>query len=239
MSRSLWFTSDPAGYYLIPDHIQLPAGTTTIQSLTDEKTTTNVLTLAPYKVSQDEARAFIDTQLDSAAAETRVALDKFLAFEAVTDPSRIYAPGQEPVTREKSEAFAKDLLGFTAQDVEDDLDLVEEKVEELFSGIGSFLQDLLSGDPAGLANAQTKLTNLETKLNKHAIPTPDGTNQWLTDLHSQVHENQVNYQESTAQALEELAQVLQEGVAEITQALGEQAQNYRAKKDEGQTAENG
>jgi hypothetical protein len=75
MSESLWRSSDPPRFFLIPDEVTPPPGDFTIRSLTGERRRVNSAALAYYERTQEQATEWLQGKLGKVLEDMRGWLD--------------------------------------------------------------------------------------------------------------------------------------------------------------------
>ena len=88
MSESLWKSSDPPRFFVIPDDLTPLSGDLTIRSLTGERRLVNSAAIASYERTQEQATEWMQSKVGKALEGVRGWLDNFAdrLTGADTDP---------------------------------------------------------------------------------------------------------------------------------------------------------
>lgn len=212
-TQQLWLDAHKSVYYLIPGDEQLPTGTFLLQTPAGETTHVDETAVSPYQITREQAAAFIEAQFRDGLTQTKTALSGLLALDQDPQPeptTPISTPEVNPVSSVDSHALAHDLLGFTPADLEQDPEQVKEKVDALFQGIKSFLQNVTSGDAADLDAARSQIQSLRGTLTRHGITTNDTMETLPDQINALFHDKPQNREEQFAADLQKLADRIRE-----------------------------
>lgn len=166
----------PSPYYLVSQDSKLPNGGFALQLPNGEVIFVDKTAVTPHQITTEQAAAFVEAQLRDALAQTQTALGNLLTLEQRPQPE----PEQkqpEPQPTSAGANLAHDLLGFTPADLEQDPELVKEKVDALFNGIKSFLQNVTAKEETGLDAARAQMQSFRHTLDRHGIATHDNMEQ--------------------------------------------------------------
>jgi hypothetical protein len=144
----IWRIASPTRYFLIPDHLEIRSGTAMIIDLMGNSTTAAPEWLAPFEVTETQARRIAKAQLGQALEEIRGSIDETLAKYR----ARVDAIDRTPVSERTT---------ITPGAVPALIDLIK----ELPQAIGGSL----SRDEGQLSQARQTLTHLEARLKASGI----------------------------------------------------------------------
>jgi hypothetical protein len=77
MSESLWKSSDPPRFFLIPDDVIPPPGDLTIRSLTGDRRSVNPASVAAYERTQEQATEWLQGKVGKTLEGVRGWIDNF------------------------------------------------------------------------------------------------------------------------------------------------------------------
>ncbi|HEX9936210.1 MAG TPA: hypothetical protein VGB15_03785 [Longimicrobium sp.] len=77
--RTLWRDEARRRFYLVPDGVELAAGVLVLRSGASRRISVDEAAAAPYEVSKDEARAFLDAKLDGFVGGVKRSVEDTLA----------------------------------------------------------------------------------------------------------------------------------------------------------------
>ncbi|HEU4557929.1 MAG TPA: hypothetical protein VFS20_08775, partial [Longimicrobium sp.] len=77
--RTLWRDEARRRFYLVPDGVELAAGPLVLRSGASRQMAVDEGSAAPYEVSKDEARAFLDARLDGFVGGVKQSVEDVLA----------------------------------------------------------------------------------------------------------------------------------------------------------------
>ena len=178
-ARVLWRDEAGGRFYLIPAGVQPVAGPLRLRSGASRTLSVRAAAVAPYQVSRDEARAFLDARLHAFAAEGRKKVEDALTGLGIPVPG---APVPEPPPAEEAgeapaepgpgvQLFAA-LTGEPAESVGADPEAFRRGLATLLEGAADTLRRAGEG-PEGQAEARERLRALGDTLRAHGIAAPD------------------------------------------------------------------
>lgn len=200
--RTLWRDEAGGRFFLVPDDAALPYGPLVLRAGLKDVGGVDPAAAAPYEVTREEARAFLDAKLDSFVATTKASVGSFfsaLGIDAETDarepsssppPDTAAAPASpaspeaeapaSPVGDASGEAednpgvrLFSALTGQQPEAVTSDPAAFLDGLASLLRGAGETLSRAASGGEEGRAEFERKLEALRETLREHGIHAPE------------------------------------------------------------------
>jgi hypothetical protein len=78
ISTTLWSDTPRTRLFLIPNDQQLPPGGFVIRTITGRKLEVDPASLAPFEITEDEARKWLEAQFGNILDAARVAVERFI-----------------------------------------------------------------------------------------------------------------------------------------------------------------
>ena len=153
MQMSTLYASDPPDrFFLIPDDAELPPGDLQLKTLTGKTLETTAEAVAPYALSDAEARAHAGEQMKQMAGRVgRVFGGVRSILEAVGAAQReaeAATAGPFADALDGQEARASDALGVDAEQLRGDPEAVMQGIGDVFHGLASTFRAMASEAPA-------------------------------------------------------------------------------------------
>lgn len=171
----------------------------------------------PYQITREQAEALVEAQLREGLAQTKNALSNLLALQQTSEPEPPSSAPEpdgrsDPSTDGRSDgrSLAHDLLGFTPTDLEQDPELVKEKIDTFFNGIKSFLENVTSKEETDLEAARTQMQSFRRTLDKHGIATHNNMEQLPDKINDLFRDEPQDRDAQFAADLEKLADKIRE-----------------------------
>jgi hypothetical protein len=227
--KTLWTNTDQSRYFLVPESQELAEGSFTLRTFTGEERSADEAALAPFEISEEQARAHSVAQVEQVAANARDAFSNYLNLladraEAMTAER---AAEQEAAQDAKQEAeppipmsadLVYDLLGLSPQDG-DNPEKVEEQLGNLLEGIKTFVQGVTSEDAADVEPAREQMRAIREKFEAHGVGTADQMetlpDRLRADFQAHKEKSEQAWRDEVASALQEAAGAFQEAAAEL------------------------
>jgi hypothetical protein len=226
--QTLWTNADQSRYFLIPEGQELADGTFALRTFSGEECSVDEAVLAPYEITEEQARAHSVAQVEQVAANARDAFSNYLNLLADRADALVAerAAAQDTAKREAeppipmSADLIYDLLGLSPQDGENP-EKVEEQLGNLLEGIRTFVQGVTSEDPADVEPAREQMRAMRAKFDAHGV----GTTDRMEDLPDRLRADfQVHSEKSEQQWRDEVASALQEAAGALGKAAAELSQ---------------
>lgn len=180
--RTLW--RDEAGdrHYLVPADAELPPGPLLLRAGAAGRMEVDPAAVAPYAVSKEEGRAFLDAKLDAWAASTKTALGEAFALLGLAEghegppPSMPLAglsdeqPSPEGEPGPGVRLFAA-LSGQPAEKVQSDPQAFVGGMVNLLAEMSTLMFRAAQG-PEGEAEARERMRQIGETLRAHGISAP-------------------------------------------------------------------
>lgn len=173
-ARTLWRDEAGGRHYLVPCDVQLPPGPLVLRSGATRSASVAPAAVAPYQVTKDEARAFLDAQVEAWAARAKQELAAVFAPWRGPDPAEGAAPadsaGADPASGPGVRLFSA-LTGEPAQSVASDPQAFVRGLATLLGEAAAVVQRAGEG-PDGEAEARDRIRRLGETLRAHGISAP-------------------------------------------------------------------
>lgn len=201
--------TSPPSYYLISQDVQLSSGDFALQLPDGQVVLVDETAVSPYQITREEAEAIIEDQLRKGLAQTQAALRNLLALNQAA-PAETSTPESEAENPVNGRSLAHDLLGFTPTELEQNPEQIKEKLDTLFNGIKSFLENVTADSEEGLEAAHTQMQSFRQTLDKHGIATHDNMEQLPDKIHDLFHHEPQDRDAQFAADLQKLADKIRE-----------------------------
>jgi hypothetical protein len=167
--KTLWRDEAGGRHFLVPSDAALPPGPLLLRAGAAGRMEVDPAAVAPYQVTKDEARAFLDARVDAWAAQTKQELsDAFsgLGGSAGAPDAASADPASGPGVR-----LFSALTGEPAQAVASDPQAFVRGLATLLSEAAAVVQRAGEG-PDGEAEARERIRRLGETLRAHGISAP-------------------------------------------------------------------
>jgi hypothetical protein len=172
--RTLWRDETGGRHFLVPSDAALPPGPLLLRSGATRSASVAPGAVAPYQVTKDEARAFLDAQVEAWAAQAKQDLAAVFAPWRGPDRAEGSAPadsaGADPASGPGVRLFSA-LSGEPAQAVASDPHAFVRGLATLLGEAAAVVQRAGEG-PDGEADARERIRQLGETLRAHGISAP-------------------------------------------------------------------
>ena len=219
----LWIHHKHHRYFLIPINQELPEGDFSIQSLTGSRKNVNPICITPFEINREEAKPYIQVELDKALKKTKEAFATFTNFAAAAQgqPTETKAPQppQNPLAA---------LLGVSQEELSNNPDAVKESWQNLVQGFQDVLRGATSDDPTHLETAKTQIQRLQHHLQAQGIDVDNS----IQDLPNKLREKYQSPEsdpnlKTSAEKLQEASQNVSRSFNDLLQTLEDGANKLR------------
>lgn len=145
---TLWFTEDRSRFFLVPDGQAFSLGASIIKTLTDQRETVALESLAPFEITEDQARRWAKGQLGQTLDELKHGLDERLADLRRQLDEKDRTPVTENTTVTPNAAPA---------------------LFDLLKKLPGVIGNSLSGDEKRVESAKTAMSDLQRQLKEAGI----------------------------------------------------------------------
>jgi hypothetical protein len=145
---TLWFTEDRSRFFLVPDGQVFALGAFVIETLTDQRETVTMESLAPFEIADDQARRWAKDQLGQTLDELKIGINERLAELRRQLDEKDRTPVAEDATVTPNAA---------------------PPLFELLKKLPSVIGKSLSGDESRVESAKTEMANLQRQLKEAGI----------------------------------------------------------------------
>ena len=235
LGRSLWSDLTKTRHFLIPDSENLASGDFALRTVTGRQQEVDPDALAPYEVSQEEAKEWLKGQFGQVMEQAKGALLE--ALRPLQEPR--YRPPRRRQPRAPSGAgsaqpspvltlFAA-LSGEPVERLKSDPEAVTRGLRHVVDELGAIVEDAAARDEARLETAKERVRGLRAMLNLHGIPVSDKVDALPDRLRQLQRAAEAPEQRAaSAAALEALAQGLEEMAGKAAERLRRLAEESRA-----------
>lgn len=169
-ARTLWRDEAGGRFYVVPADADLAAGPLLLRSGATRSLSVDPSAVAPYEVSREEGRAFLDAQVEAWAARTKQELAGAFSGPGGSADAPGDAPPADPASGPGVALFSA-LTGQPAQSVAGDPDAFVRGLATLLGEAASALRRAGEG-PEGEAEARARIRQLGDTLRAHGIAAP-------------------------------------------------------------------
>lgn len=166
MTRTLWRDEAGGRFYIVPADADLAPGPLLLRAGATRSMSVDAAAVAPYEVSREEGRAFLDAQVDAWAARTRQDLAAAFSVPGGSGDARPSDPAAGPGVQ-----LFSALTGQPAQSVASDPDAFVRGLAALLGEAAAVMQRAGEG-PEGEAEARERIRQLGETLRAHGIASP-------------------------------------------------------------------
>jgi hypothetical protein len=168
--KTLWRDEAGGRHYLVPSDAALPPGPLLLRAGAAGQMEVDPAAVAPYQVTKDEARAFLDARVDAWAAQTKQELSDAFSGLGGPDAPAPDAASADPVSGPGVRLFSA-LTGESAQSVAGDPQALVRGLATLLGEAAAVVQRAGEG-PDGEAEARERIRRLGETLRAHGISAP-------------------------------------------------------------------
>lgn len=231
----LWINYTNSRYFLIPIVQQILEGEFLIKSLTGTQKTVDLNCIAPFEITREEAKPYIQAELEKALKQTKQAFTTFTNFAATTQEksSTDTQASQAP----KNPLAA--LLGISQEQLNKNPDAVKESWQNLVQGFQDILQAATSSDSTHLDNAKTQMQRLQNYLQAQGIEVDDSIQELTNKLREKYHTSEFDPTlKASAEKLQEATQNLGQSFNNLLESLKDGANKVRETMKEAEANQN-
>jgi hypothetical protein len=215
-------------YFSLPAGHELPEGDYVLRSLKRGNAELHVdpEAVAPYEITREEAEAYVCEQVEQGLSQVW-ALAQLKAQERAEERAE---------SRKKARQVAKNLFGFTAEELREDPEVAEahaDQIDDFFKGLKTLLGGALRGDAEGLEAADEQMQAFKAALEEAGVEVSEDFERLPEKLHKAFHsaERKQSLKEAASQ-LRALRAELPEMRERLDQFLQEKAEELEARADE-------
>lgn len=167
--RTLWRDEAGGRHYLVPSDAALPSGPLLLRAGATRRMEVDPAAAAPYRVSKEEARAFLDARMEAWAAQTKQELADAFSGLGGSDGAPD-AAAADSASGPGVRLFSA-LTGEPPQSVASDPQAFVRGLATLLGEVGAVMQRAGEG-PEGEAEARERIRRLGETLRAHGIAAP-------------------------------------------------------------------
>ncbi|GEM_PF-1071895 len=232
---SLWIDASQTRYFLIPNCKKIPCGDFPICNLEGEQKEVAIAKIASYEITQEQATAYLESQINQAIDQAKDALFNQINFSIGQSPE---TPRQ---TTTLSELMAV-LLGISPEELPNHPERAKVSLDNLIATFKDIIAGSLSPDSARLDVARQQMHTIQTNLKAHGIDLGDTLEQFPDRLHnlhfskesaSSFHKMTANLRQFADQ-IEQYSDNKDESLSEFITAFVNSYRDLFGKEDEAQ-----
>ncbi|MCP4535605.1 MAG: hypothetical protein GY832_00490 [Chloroflexi bacterium] len=233
---SLWTNNGQTKYYLIPPDQLLPDGDFTIRTSTGQEQAVDATAAAIFEITKEQAEQHIQSQMDQALEGVKDVLGDFMGMMQQEAKQRAATQAEPPLR--VTPGLVTDLIGFTADELRAKPEILEERVNDFFGGIKTFLQSVTSENPAELEPARDQMRSLRATFEKHGVETNEAMEQLPDKMRTAyLSADREESLKSSAAELEKLAELITQTAASASQQLQASADDLQSHAEQIHTSE--
>lgn len=169
LKRSLWIDSTRSRYFLIPDDQALVTGDFILCSLNGDKKNVDSAALASFEITESEAKAYLQTEMNQALEEAKNSFSNFMAFSTQTSQAAPSNPSPSSDDTQSTQNLVSTLLGVTPEELQNNPEAAQTAFLSLYTGLKEFVGASTSKNPAEVEAARSHLHSLRETLSTQGI----------------------------------------------------------------------
>ena len=169
LKRSLWSDSSRSRYFLIPDDQALVTGDFILCSLNGDKKNVDSAALASFEITESEAKAYLQTEINQALEEAKNSFSNFMAFSTQTSQAAPSNPSPSFDQTQSTQNLVSTLLGVTPEELQNNPEAAQTAFLSLYTGLKEFVGASTSKNPAEVEAARSHLHSLRETLSTQGI----------------------------------------------------------------------
>jgi len=215
----------------------LPEGDFIMQTLTgNEQQAVELSAVAEFEITEMEAKQYVSAETNQALENAKSAFADFV--EAVAQEAKQQAATQAELPLRVTPGLVTDLIGFTADELREKPEILEERVNDFFGGVKTFLQGVTSENPAELEPARDQIRSLRATFEKHGVETNEAMEQLPGKMRTAyLSADREESLKSSAAELEKLADLVTQTAASASQQLQASAADLQNQAEQIHTSE--
>ncbi len=241
VSPTLWSDSERSRFFLISGDRQLPPGDFVLRTITGRQMEVDPNALAPFEVTRDEAKTWLNSQFGQVLEEAKGKLTNYLSNLGKSSPKSKPESKQkktETHTKNSSEpaypglSLLSVLTGERVETLRTEPDAIARGIRQILSDLNAIFENATAPNPEKLQTARTQIQNLRSTLQAHGI----SVSEKLEEIPERLHEfyfssaQTQNLQENAAN-LEKLADQVEQTAAVAGKYLRTMAQRLREQEN--------
>lgn len=180
---SVWIDEEEENYYLLPNSLVLPGGNFPIRNyLSSDLKNINQNEIEQYAITQEQANEFIADELEQSWSSAMVYINDWISNQATTAnidrAQKFHFTGSEAEWAE----IISECLEITESQIQQNPQLIGERVQELVSQFQNLLADDQSVSPEAKSSAQKTMVKIQNILNSHGIELGNTLEQLTTNV---------------------------------------------------------
>lgn len=241
-TKSIWSNATRDRHFLIPDSEELPSGEFNLLTVTGRQQQVDPEALAPYAISQEEAKAWLKDQFGQVVESAKQAVMDSIRSKMASEPDLdawFGKPSAEPspsTLKEPTDSPALSLLAALSDEslerLQSDPQMVSRAVRSLFTQLGTIFSDATASDDARIETARVRIMTLGSILQQHGLNIGESLDSLPDNLREAYRSAGHDMDsEQTAERLDALADSLQQAATTSADWLRGLAQELRQRQD--------
>jgi len=169
LKRSLWNNSTRSRYFLIPDDQDLVTGDFILCNLNGDKKNVDSAALAPLEITESEAKAYLQAEMNQALEEAKNSFSNFMAFSTQTSQAAPSNPTPSFDQTQSTQNLISKLIGVTPEELQNNPEAVQTAFLNAYTEFKELLGASTSKNPAEVEAAQSRLHSLRETLSTQGI----------------------------------------------------------------------
>ena len=237
ISLTLWSDIERSRFFLISGDCKIPPGDFPLRTITGRQMEVEPNALAPFEISREEAKTWLNSQFDRVLEEAKGKLTNYLsnlgqsATQSQPDSEQKKADTEEKTSSEPaypSLSLLSELTGEPVENLQTEPDAIARSIHHIFSNLIAIWENATAANPEQLQTARNQIKNFRSILQTHGITVSEKLDEIPDQLHkfyfSSAHTE--NSQENAAN-LEQLADQLEQTAVVAGKYLRTMAQQLR------------
>lgn len=167
--HNLWMDSAKSRYFLIPDDQDLVTGDFILCSLKGDKKNVDSPALASFEITESEAKAYLQTEMNQALEEAKNSFSNFMAFSTQTSQAAPSNPTPSSDDTQSTQNLVSTLLGVTPEELQNNPEAAQTAFLSLYTGLKEFVGASTSKNPAEVEAARSRLHSLRETLSTQGM----------------------------------------------------------------------
>ncbi len=167
--RSLWIDSTRSRYFIIPDNQEIPFGDFLLCTLKGNEKNVDATALTPFEITESEAKAYLQAEMNQALEEAKNAFSNFMAFSTQKSQAAPSNPSPSSEDTQSTQNLVSTLLGVTPEELQNNPEAVQTAFLNVYTEFKELLGASTSKNPAEVEAARSRLQSLRETLSTQGI----------------------------------------------------------------------
>ncbi|WP_413167570.1 hypothetical protein ACL6C3_12930 [Capilliphycus salinus ALCB114379] len=166
---TLWTDSTRSHYFLIPNDRELPNGDFILFTLNGSEKQVDATALTSFEISESEAKAYLQTEMNQAFEEAKNAFSNFMAFSTQTSQDVSSNPTPSSEKSQSAQTLISSLLGVSYEELQNNPETAQTAFQNVYTELKQLLGESTSTNPAKVEEARARMRSWREKLELQGI----------------------------------------------------------------------